>query len=223
MEFRRYAIYYAPGPGRFADAAAAWLGWDAVAGCPVRQPDLPVPLRDWTAEPRRYGFHGTLKPPLRLAEDRSVDDLGFAVAALASRLAPVSLPRLDLTILSGFLALVPGQSDPLTALAAEVVMALDGFRAPLTETEVARRRPDRLTGRQRELLGLYGYPYVMEEFRFHLTLSGSLSDADLRTLRPLAEAHFAPHLPRPLVISELCLFGETAAGFHLLHRYPLTG
>jgi hypothetical protein len=37
-------------------------------------------------------------------------------------------------------------------------------------------------------------------------------------------AHFAPVLPHPFRIEDLCLFGEDAAGrFHLLHRYALAG
>jgi hypothetical protein len=37
-------------------------------------------------------------------------------------------------------------------------------------------------------------------------------------------AHFAPVLPQPFRIEDLCLFGEDAGGrFHLLLRYALTG
>ena len=71
-QMKRFAIYYAPRGGAFADAAAAWLGWDLTRGRAVAQPDLPglvdLPgLADLTAEPRKYGFHGTIKPPFRLA------------------------------------------------------------------------------------------------------------------------------------------------------------
>lgn len=224
-KMKRYAVYYAPEPGGFADAAAHWLGWDACEAKPVAQPDLPVPLAEWTSEPRRYGFHGTLKPPFRLAEAVDVADLSAALAALAPEMSAVESPTLRMVALDGFLALEPvGDPAHLTALAAEVVARLDPFRAPLTEPEIARRRPESLTPRQRELLGRYGYPFVMEEFRFHLTLSGWLSDHDLTRLHPLALAHFAPHLPRPFRIAQMCLFGEAEDDFfHLLHRYPLTG
>lgn len=222
---KRYAVYYAPEPGTFAVAATHWLGWDAAAARAVAQPIMPVPLADWTAEPRRYGFHGTLKPPFRLADKVAVADLIGALADLARDLPAVTLPGLELVELDGFLALVPvGDPAQLTDLAAKVVVRLDRFRAPLTEMEIARRCPDRLTPRQRSLLGAYGYPYVMEEFRFHLTLSGPLSAPDLAALRPLATDHFVPHLPNPFRIPDLCLFGETEAGhFQLLHRYSLAG
>lgn len=223
--FKRYAVYYAPETGGFADAAARWLGWDAAHGIAVAQPAVPVPLAQWTDEPRKYGFHGTLKPPFRLAEAIALADLENAVADLARAMSVVQMPGLEMVDLAGFLALVPqGYSGGLSALAAAVVERLDRFRAPMTEAEVARRRPDRLTPRQRNLLARYGYPYVMEEFRFHLTLSGPLFAPDLAELRPLVTAHFAPHLPRPFRIADLCLFGEAEDGrFHLLHRYPLSG
>ncbi len=220
-KMKRYAVYYAPEPGGFATAAATWLGWDPVAGAPLPQPDLGVDLAALTEDPRKYGFHGTIKAPFRLAEGLGLQDLRLAIAALAARLAPVEMPGLQFLDMEGFLALVPeGDVTALTDLAAQVVEILDPLRAPLTEAEIARRRPERLSPRQRALLDRYGYPHVMEEFRFHLTLSGRLPQGV--ALLPLAKAHFAPHLPRPFRIADLCLFGEAQDGrFHLLHRYTL--
>lgn len=220
---QRYAVYYAPEPGPFADAAASWLGWDPAQGVFVQQPAVGPDLADLTAEPRKYGFHATLKPPFRLIADSDRTTLHTAIAALAGRLRPIEFPALQFLAMDGFLALVPvGQTAVLTDLAAQVVANLDAFRAPLTPAEIARRRPDRLTARQSDLLGQWGYPYVMEEFRFHLTLSGNLAAANLAALRPMAEMHFAPHLPQPFRIAALCLFGQGVDGmFRLLHRYSL--
>ncbi len=222
---KRYAIYYAPRPGGFAQAAASWLGWDAEAGQAVAQPDLTLPraLSQITAEPRKYGFHATLKPPFRLAEGYEIADLRQAVASLARSLDPLRLDGLSLAPLGGFLALQPlGDISDLVDLSAEVVRRLDPYRASLTEAEIARRRPESLTPRQRELLAAYGYPFVMEEFRFHLTLTDRLGP-DLAEVRRAAEAHFAGLIPQPFDLEDLCLFGEDRAGrFHLLHRYPLS-
>ena len=222
-DIKRYAIYYAPRAGSFADAAASWLGWDPVSGTEVAHPDLAADLPTLTAEPRKYGFHGTIKPPFRLAEGVDAAAVDAAVSALARTLQPVQMPGLELISLEGFLALVPaGDVSGLTDLAAQVVERLDPLRAPLTEAEIARRRPERLTPRQRELLDQFGYPHVMEEFRFHLTLSGRLTDDQMAMLRPLALAHFAGLQPEPFVLEDLCLFGEAADGrFHILNRYPL--
>lgn len=223
-QMKRFAIYYAPKPGAFADAAAAWLGWDLAQGAPVPQPapDLPRRLADITAEPRKYGFHATLKPPFRLADGTSPADLAQATARLAASLAPLELPGLQMVSLEGFLALIPvGDPTALQSFAAEVVRSLDPYRAALTPAEIARRRPERLTPRQRELLSTYGYPYVMEQFQLHLTLSGPLDD-DAAAVTAAATHHFANLIPKPFHIQDICLCGEDAQGrFHLLHRYAL--
>lgn len=223
-EMKRYAIYYAPEGGALADAAARWLGWDPVLGQALAQPDLGLDLARLTEEPRKYGFHGTIKPPFRLAEGVDLADLDAAVTRLAASLRPVEMPGLALHLLERFLALTPtGDASALQDLAARVVEDLDLLRAPLTEAEIARRRPERLTLRQRALLDRYGYPFVMEEFRFHLTLSGPLAEEEKQALTGLAETYFTPLLPRPFRIAALCLFGEAGDGqFHLLHRYALT-
>jgi putative phosphonate metabolism protein len=221
-QMKRFAIYYAPRDGAFADAAAAWLGWDLARGCAVAQPDV-AGLADLTADPRKYGFHGTIKPPFRLAEGASPDDLAAGIADLVQTLPKVQMPGLQLVLLEGFLAIVPGNDPALHDLAAKVVQVLERFRAPLTQAEIARRRPDSLTPRQRELLAVYGYPYVMEEFQFHLTLSGRLGAAEAPSLKAAAETHFAGLIPQPFRVEDLCLCGEDEAGrFHLLHRYALS-
>src|SRR5690606_3868021 len=212
--------------GDFADLASQWLGWDAEAGEARARPEWGLCAAGITGEPRRYGFHGTIKPPFRLAAGQSPGALRAALQMLAARLAPVTLPGLQLRNLDGFLALVPeGDEAPLRALASEVVRGLEPFRAPLTEAEIARRRPESLTPRQRALLAEFGYPYVMEEFRFHLTLTDRMEPALARQAAEILQGHFAPVLPQPFTIRELCLFGEASetGQFHLLHRAPMSG
>lgn len=225
MEIRRYAVYYAPPAGDFATRASDWLGWDASTGATRPQPALGLPAYDITQEPRRYGFHATIKPPFRLAAGCDVAQLRQGLQALAAKVSPVTLPGLKLTNLDGFLALIPeGDTSALQNLAAQVVEGLEPYRAPLTDTEIARRRPEQLTQRQRDLLDRFGYPFVLEEFRFHLTLTDRLAAEMATQAATCLEAHFAPVLPRPFRITDLCLFGEAADGrFHLLHRYALTG
>lgn len=226
--FTRYAIYYAPPAGPLADFGAAWLGWDPRSGRRVAHPSLPglpSPVAEITATPHKYGFHGTLKPPFRLADGFDVAELHNAAEALASSLAPVLLDGLKLDRMGRFLALVPeGDTTQLALLAARVVEALDAFRATPEPEELERRRAAGLDDRQEALLTRWGYPYVMEEFRFHLTLSGSLPDETAaevaRRLRPVLD----PLLPRPFRIRDICLFGEGQDGrFHHLHRYALSG
>lgn len=222
MKMNRYAIYYAPPEGAFADAAAQWLGWDLAHGRAL-PPAGVLGGQDITQTPRKYGFHATIKPPFRLADGVDLAQLDAATAGLAAGLPKVILPALELVTLEGFLALIPAApSADLQDLAAEVVRALDPYRAPLSPAEIARRRPEMLTTRQRELLGIYGYPYVMEQFQFHLTLSGALAADQTAQAMAAAQSHFAGVVPQPFVIADLCLCGEDDLGqFHLMHRYPL--
>jgi len=228
MTFQRFAIYYAPPEGVFARAAAEWLGWDPATGAALAQPDwpgLPAPATDLTVDPRKYGFHGTLRAPFRPGTGLTEGDLRRGLDLLAARLAPAEMPGLELINLEGFLALVPhGDATDLAALAEEVVRATNSWRAPLTEAEIARRRPDRLTERQRDHLARWGYPYVMEDFQFHLTLTSRLEDAAAQATRAVLAAKFASFMPGPFRITELSLFGEAMDGrFHILHRAALSG
>ncbi|MGY6411168.1 MAG: DUF1045 domain-containing protein [Alkalilacustris sp.] len=220
---RRFAVYYAPpAGGALARLGATWLGRDAETGATPVQPEGLAAL---TAAPRRYGLHGTLKPPLRLAEGCTAEGFVAAVAALAARCAPVDLGPLRLRRIGGFLALVPDpQPAALEALAARVVADLDGFRAPAPEAELARRRAAGLSPRQEALLLRWGYPYVMEEFRFHVTLTERLADDGAGPVLAAAQAHFTALDGAPQRIEDLAVFGEDDAGvFHLLTRVPLTG
>lgn len=224
-DMQRYAVYYAPRPGAFADAAAAWLGWDASRGIAVPHPDLGLPLADLTDAPRVYGFHATLRAPFQLASGLGRGHVDHALDALARRLSPVICDGLLLEDIEGFLAFTPqGNRAMLMDFAAEVVRATNPLRAPLTPAEIARRRPETLTQHQRELLAAWGYPYVMDAFECHLTLTRRLDADQTARARHAASAHFAALLPSPFVIQDLCLFGQDTSGrFHLLHRYPLSG
>ena len=224
--YRRYALYVVP-EDAFYRVGASWLGWDSVAGRATAHPGidgLTRPVAEITATPRKYGFHGTMKPPFRLAGDVTEAALRDAASALCAQLAPVEIPALSLRRLGGFVAVVPAEPSPALAhLAAEVVKGLDSFRAAPGEAELAKRRKAGLSARQDDLLRQWGYPYVMEEFRFHLTLTGKLG-ADAGPVADLLRSHFAPVLPSPFRVDSLCLMGEDADGlFHVLHRYTLSG
>lgn len=224
MSYSRYAVYYTPRPGPLHDFGAAWLGWDAASGQPVAHPPVEG-VETWTATPRKYGFHGTLKPPFRLAEGATEETLAEALTRFAAAQPAVVLSGLRLAQLGHFLALIPaGSQDDLAQLAERVVMDLDGFRAPLNEAELARRRAAGLTPRQDALLTRWGYPYVMEEFRFHLTLTGRLSGGEIdgvqATLAPLVR----PLLEGPFEVADLTLLGEGPDGrFHHVARAALSG
>lgn len=224
----RYAIYYAPAlHSPWWRFGAGWLGRDEAADVPLPQPPLPglapQQLADLTSEPRRYGFHATLKPPFRLREGASETLLLHRLQALARLLRPVSIGRLQPVWTEGFVALAPLVREPaVDALAAQCVLALDDLRAPLTAAELARRRPEQLDAIGRELLSLYGYPWVLGRFRFHLTLSGPVDAAAAQSLLPHAQAAVdalqegAAGIP---LLDRLCVFRQArpAAAFVRIH------
>ncbi|HIJ61139.1 MAG TPA: DUF1045 domain-containing protein [Rhodospirillaceae bacterium] len=193
----RYAIYFVPeDDSALARFGWAWLGRRATEIEPI-DPTVPpgfdrARFLDIISEPRRYGFHATLKAPFRLTEGRSIADLVAALRTFAANQSPFILPPLELASLNRFLALrLTSPCLPLAALAAQAVRHFDAFRAPADETETARRLAAGLTARQELLLEAWGYPYVLEEWRFHMTLTGPLEEDSRRrvatVLRPLLE------------------------------------
>ncbi|WBU55680.1 DUF1045 domain-containing protein [Paracoccus sediminicola] len=222
-EYRRYALYYTPPEGALADFGAGWLGWDIASGRAVAQPVAAVPELDAiTATPRKYGFHATLKPPFRLAAGAAAEAVLRAARDLARSLSPAEADGLRLDRIGPFLALVAGgDNTALNRLAAATVTRLDHLRAPLTEAEFSRRAPGRLSPRQRELLDRWGYPYVLDEFRFHMTLTGALGEAQLSRVEA-ALTKILPPMPQPFTIDAISLVGEGADGrFRLIERLPL--
>ncbi|MCX7567265.1 DUF1045 domain-containing protein [Sulfitobacter sp. F26169L] len=221
MMFRRFAIYITP-DGKFGAQGAAWLGWDILAGEPVAQPQsIGIDLAKITRRPRKYGFHGTVKPPMALGCGYTPDMLEAEARAVASRLSPIILNSLEVCIMGRMLAFVPsGDSAALADLAATVVRSLDRFRAPPTPEEQAKRRKRPLSPSQEHNLAQWGYPHVMDDFRFHMTLTGPANN--VTGVLPVAVAHFAPVLPQPYVIDHLTLVGEDIDGmFHKITRLPL--
>lgn len=227
MRYTRFAIYYVPPRGAaWAAACAEWLGRDMETDAPLTQPRFEgLDLPRLTEAPRRYGLHATLKPPFRLAGGAQAGDLEDAVALLARRLAPVRVKGLRIDRLGRFLALRPdGDNSTLVALAAACVEAPDRFRAPPSGTELARRRAARLTPSQEANLRRWGYPYVMDDFRFHVTLTGRAEPETLTRAEQALKSRIGPLLPRPFEIDEIALAGETDDGpFRLIRRFALAG
>jgi putative phosphonate metabolism protein len=225
----RYAIYWAPPRDHpLWHAGCAWLGRDPETGETFAPPLLDGLDRARhaaiTAEPARYAWHATLKPPFRLAAGETEASLDTAMSRFAATRSAFPAPTLAVSVLSGFLAVTPAEPSPmLDALAAECVAAFDPFRAPPEAAERARRRAAGLSARQESLLARWGYPYVMEEFRFHLTLTTRLPAEEAERMRRALGLHLADALSAPVMIDAIALYAEPApaAPFTLLRRYPL--
>ncbi len=219
----RVAVYYAP---ELDDPLWAtgnrWLGRDPETGATLAQPEG-IGIANLTDEPAAYGLHATLKPPMRLAPGTRYEDFAQAVAELVEGLATFPLPPLAIQNLDGFLALREQKPSPdLQALADSAVATLDGFREQPEAAELARRRRHGLSEAEEAMLERWGYPYVFQLWRFHITLSRRLDEAEMAKARPIAEAFFAESLTYERQVSSLAIFTQRAAGapFLIARRFP---
>lgn len=223
----RYAIYFAPPPETALwRLGSAWLGRDAITGDVPPRPEMPglaVPLADTiTIPPRQYGFHATLKAPFRLREGVRATDLEEAAAAFARRHKPFTI-RLGVDELDGFVALRPrSASQALRNLADGCVREFDRFRAPLDDGELARRRQGDLSPLEDQNLVDWGYPYVFERYRFHMTLTRCLKPETREMLKPALGDLFRPLLDQPVTIGSISLFhqADRARNFWLVGHFP---
>jgi putative phosphonate metabolism protein len=228
--FPRYAIYYVPARDSVLDRfGAQLLGYDAWTGETLPFPNFATQTAaDWqelTQDPRKYGFHATLKAPMPLASGSTEAELLAACSAFAQepRAIPVIAPVVD--TISGFIAVVPSaRCSELEQLAADCVIELDRFRAPLTPEDRSRRNPSNLTPRQCELLDLWGYPYVMEEFRFHMTLTGRLGAARRAPVLAMLQRRLSDLDFTQLAIDRIALFrqDDTNSRFCIVSQWPLS-
>jgi len=205
----RYALYLAP-PAPWYDVGSKWLGRCADTGRMLpRAADADPRIPAWTAEPRRYGLHATLKPPFRLREATSPEALDRATRGLAAALEPFAVP-VRRRRLRGFLAWCldddEGARQRMRALADAGVQALEPFRAPPTPAEQARRLASPLGEAERAMLERWGYPYVFDTFTFHMTLTGRLGDAELERADTLLGALEPGALAGPMPVESISLY-----------------
>lgn len=225
----RYAIYFTPPPqSALAQFGASILGYDPFARVDVARAALEnissKELAGATETPRRYGFHATLVAPFHL-KSGTEDQLFEALDRFSGQFDPVSLGKLQVSVLKDFVALTPTAAIPkLDQLACRAVEFFDVFRAALRSEEIARRNNGRLSPRQRTHLDRWGYPYIFEDFRFHMSLTGPLPVADHdRFLAAFTEA------ARPIIgiaygIDALSLLRQkgSASKFEILGRRALS-
>jgi putative phosphonate metabolism protein len=227
----RYALYYTPREGSaWWQFGASWLGRDPATGRSVAQPEVPGvatdALRALTEEPRRYGFHATMKAPFALRAAATREALAAAVERFCASRTAFPLPRLEVVRIDDFLALTPAvRESRINDLAADCVRELEALRAPVDAAELERRRRKTLSPRQDRYLEEFGYPYVLAEFRFHLTLTGPIGHAPpqhVAAVRAAAEQAVARLADERLAFDALALFEqpEHDAPFRLVARFP---
>jgi hypothetical protein len=208
---------------------SACLSYDAALalGCDPLIPSFFSEEEWWkkTEEPRRYGFHATLKAPFHLADDVHEEDLFDTFDVFAAEKKPFVIEGLRVACLGNFVALVPiGDVTKLNRLAGDSVHAFDKLRAPLSEADIGRRLASPLTDRQKNHLQNWGYPYVFEDFRFHMTLTGTLPpDECLKAERELKGLFLAAVGQGPVAVDSIALFRQDRRDgrFRIARRAPL--
>ena len=220
MNFSRYAIYYIPDLPLF-QIGSDWLGWNSQSR---QETLLSADDRRITDRPRKYGFHATVKPPFLLASHSTQGELQDAFHAFCATSSPATGGTLKIARLGRFLAMTQDvQSNEVTELAASTVSHFDKFRAPLSDKDIEKRRQRRLTPQQDELLLRWGYPYVMQEFKFHMTLTGPLAANEIDAIEQRAHTRFQEFIGQSSNISSLALLGEDndSGRFHVIERLSL--
>lgn len=213
----RYAIYYAPQrDDTLWQAGCGWLGRDPAGGTLADPPDI-AGLADLTADPRVYGFHATLKPPMRLRHGAARGDVLDAMEQVAAAIPRFTLPPLAVADLGGFLCLRETvDSAALQALSDASVAGLDHLRAAPDGAELTRRRAAGLSPAREANLQRWGYPDVFATWSFHMTLSRRLEGPQMRRLRPAAETWFCEALAASRSVTTICLFEQARSDPFLL-------
>lgn len=195
----RYAVYYtAAADAPLTLAAAAFLGRDAFGRALEPVQALPglehLDLQTLTADPRGYGFHATLKAPFEMAPGRSEAELVAALEAYCRTAVAFDAP-IAVADIGPFIAFrLTAASPQMQTLHEDSVRKFEAFRAPLSDFDLARRRKAPLTPVQDERLVAFGYPYIFEDFRFHMTLTGAVKDpAERAAIVAALRERFAPH------------------------------
>lgn len=211
----RYAIYYCPA----ADSALGRLGAEWLAGVAV--PGLgPVRRDELLADARRYGWHATLRAPFALGHGHGYGDLCSALVKVAREHAAFALP-LRLERLAGFLALRPaGNAAAIDTLACACLKATEALRAPLA-AEALRQRAAGLDAVERAYLQQYGYPYVLDRYRFHMTLAAPATSAEEQAMRGWLAPRAAALPPAAIDALAICREPSPGAAFELVERIAL--
>lgn len=221
----RLAIYYSPQPeSPLAAAANAWLGRNS-RGNMIPRATVPglseIRQNEILSAPFHYAFHGTIKPPFRLAPGATIEEVARRLESFAAGWKQFPLPPLTLASMHNFFCLRPAEPSPqLNILAARATEDFDDFRNPPSKEELDKRRKADLTPLQEKMLLTWGYPYVMDEFRFHLTLTGKIVDErEKETLHRELQERFPESILRDIPFSGLSLFIEMDGKPMLLRDY----
>ena len=224
--YKRYAIYYAPIENPELDLfGKCWLGWDPYKGEETTKSDLSkLPsfkkFSSLVLTPKQYGFHGTIKAPFKLKNEYTYNDLENKVREISKQIHSFYFDQLIIKKLGNFIGLIPTNNLKVNAVSNKFVEELDYLRDELSENEIKKRKPHKLTSNQKQMLFKWGYPYVFDEFKFHLTLTSKLNVVEIDdVLRSLQNILKQVNLNK-ISFNNICIFGQKSdEKFYFVQRF----
>jgi len=228
QEFSRFAIYYLPSESNLlSNFASSWFGWNPHLGMEVSYPvwkNLNFNIAELTSEPGKYGLHGTLKPPFPLAKQENFEELRVAILKLSRSIKKFKIPSITLRVIDGFIAIVPTiRNERIDYLAEKCVKELDDFRGPESLENIKKRRSVGLSERQENHLRRWGYPYVLDDFNFHLTMTEKLRPEVSERVFLVLASKLESVLMAPLLVDKIFLCGESVENgkFKVIEKFSL--
>ena len=224
--YKRYAIYYVPSENSELDLfGKCWLGWDPYKGVETTKSDLSkLPsfkkFSSLVLTPKQYGFHGTIKAPFKLKNEYTYNDLENKVREISKQIHSFYFDQLIIKKLGNFIGLIPTNNLKVNAVSNKFVEELDYLRDELSESEIKKRKPHKLTSNQKQMLFKWGYPYVFDEFKFHLTLTSKLNVVEIDdVLRSLQNILKQVNLNK-ISFNNICIFGQKSdEKFYFVQRF----
>jgi Protein of unknown function (DUF1045) len=219
----RHAVYYVP------PVATLWwkLGSEWLSNSPGVFDSIPefrgidrLRRKQIIRKPAGYGWHGTLVAPFHLRADRTHAEFSERLGTVAAHQRPFEL-EVRAGLLSGFAAILPEPTStaPIDELAATAVTQFDEFRAPLTLNEYKQRRTSLRDPREIEHLERWGYPYVFDRYRFHMTLTDRLTPPEAKSVLTWWNEIVDRLGPLPIAEFSWCIQPRPGAPFTIRQRF----
>ena len=235
-KYSRYAIYYAPPKeSSLEEFGRYWFGWDPLNAKLINNKQRINYLNGFGIKnlknidknvliAKKYGFHGTLIPPFKLNKNYSTNLLFKKTEDIAKKFKKFKFYKFKLKKMNNFYAFVQNKkNNNINKLSNRLVRELFKFRSPLTKKEIDRRNPSKLSKLQLNILYKWGYPYLMSEFNFHMTLASEVTGNKLYLELKKIERNKEIILNEINNFDKIYIFGENQKGmFENLENFSLS-
>ena len=180
-------------------------------------------LKDYCEQPAKYGFHATLKAPFRLKRNVKTKNFYDVISHIAAQHSRFKIKGLKIVYSKKFTFITSRKPNKLLInLENDLVKHLDTFRAELNKTEIKKRIPDSLTFKQNKYLKEWGYPFVFDQFKFHMTLMNQNNNKLSNKQKLELEKLIYKISNNVIEFNEISLLGENKNGyFEEIKRFKL--